>query len=171
VRCFVGFLALGLASSCLSPAQRRQETLSRVSREFTDGLRWGRYDRVTPYLSPEDARLFFQRVDYAGTDLAMADAEITSVTMSDDAQKATVVANLSWYNQRKALLRSATFEQEWQWSDGRWLCAKQRRLHGDRFPLLPEPLATAPPTGGTPSAAGETPPLTNEAPPPGARDR
>lgn len=136
-------LGLGVEMACLSPGQRREESLSRVSREFNDGLRWGRYDNVTSHLSPEDARLFFERVSYVGGELAMADSEITSVKLDDSAEHATVRAEVSWYNQRKALLRSATLEQDWQWSKGQWLCVRQIRVRGDRFPLVPEPLSAA----------------------------
>jgi len=151
----VGFAVLSGGSGCLSGTQRRQETLARASREFTEGLRWGRYDQVASHLSAEEARLFSQRLGYVGPELAMADAEITSINLADDATHATVIADFSWYNQRKALVRSATLQQEWAWQDGRWLCVSQRRLRGDRFPLVPEPLAT--PTPADPPSAPNPP--------------
>ena len=153
----LGFAILSGGSGCLSGAQRRQETLSRASREFAEGLRWGRYDQVASHLSAEEARLFSQRLGYVGPELAMADAEITSINLADDATHATVIADFSWYNQRKALVRAATVQQDWEWHDGRWLCVRQRRLRGDRFPLVPEPLMTPPPSGSSPAPAPPTP--------------
>jgi hypothetical protein len=37
--------ALALAPACVSPVQRREESLQKVAHEFNDGVRWGRDDQ------------------------------------------------------------------------------------------------------------------------------
>ena len=44
-------LALALCASCVGPAQRREDSLMKIAREFNDGLRWGRDDQVYRYLT------------------------------------------------------------------------------------------------------------------------
>ena len=47
---------------------------------------------------------------------------------------------LEWYNKSDPSVRQATLQQRWELRGGRWMMMKQRRLRGDRFPLVPEPV-------------------------------
>jgi hypothetical protein len=147
------FIGLGLVPGCMmAPAQRREEGLTKAAREFNDDLRWGRYEKVTPYLSKEESRALLVRKADLGDDFAMADNELTLIDFQPGSHKATVVADFTWYNQRRALVMKSTIEQTWEWTDGRWKVTEQHRIRGERFPLVPEPLSQA--KADVPAAAG-----------------
>jgi hypothetical protein len=139
-------LALALAGGACTPAQNRQDVLLRSVHEYNDGVRWKKYERVMHHLSPEEARRFAARAGTFGDDYEMADEEVVSIeAKNEDRTRADVTVNFSWYDRRRALVRKAVILEEWEFTDGQWLCAKQRRLQGDGFPLVPE--AEPPPAG------------------------
>jgi hypothetical protein len=138
-------LALGCA---MTPTQRREDTLIREARQFNDDLRWARYDTLSASLPKEEAQLFLARANAIGDDLVLADYEVTSINFGKDSEVATVTASFQWYSRRAAVVHSTVLEQRWELRDGRWLVARQRRVRGDRFPLVPEPVA--PPAPGAP---------------------
>jgi len=141
------------AAGCVTPSQRREESLMRAAREYADGLRWGRYDQVTPHLAAEEAERFLAASGALGDDFAMADDEVASVRFVEAGLRADVTVDFTWYRVRQSLVRRTLVAQEWRYRDGRWTLAAQRRLSGDRFPFVAEPAATAPPPAPT------TPPL------------
>jgi hypothetical protein len=132
--------AATLGASCMLPSQRREDSLLRTAREFNDGLRWGHDENVTPCLSPADAQGLQSRRADLGDDLVMADEEVTAIKILPGSEKATVTADFSWFSQRQAVVKKVTLEQRWQWLYGRWMLVSQKRVRGDRFPLVPEPL-------------------------------
>jgi hypothetical protein len=133
---------LGLAlTGCFSASQRREEDLIRDARQFNDDLRWARWDQVGSTMPAEDKRLFMERVDLVGNDLVMCDYEVKSIHFDHDSSAATVTVTIEWYGKRDPTLRNATLEQRWESLHGHWMLAKQRRSHGDRFPLVTEPVA------------------------------
>jgi hypothetical protein len=142
--CLLGlgvWAALGLG--CISPAQNRQDALFRIAHEYNDGLRWGRYDQVTPHLASGEAARFLARTGALGDDFEMADEEVAGIRFADAGMRADITVSFSWYNQRRSLLRQAVVSQDWRYTDGRWICVEQRRVRGDRLPLFPEPMAVA----------------------------
>ena len=139
------------APGCWAPEQRREEGLTKAAIEYNNELRWARYEHVARYLSNDDSRALLVRSRDLGDDFSIAENELSLVQIVPGAERATVVTEVTWYNQRRALLNKSTIEQHWEFSDGRWLLANQRRIHGARFPLVPEPLAkTAPGEGDAP---------------------
>lgn len=148
------------AAGCMgmAPNQRREAGLTKAAREFNDDLRWGRYEHVVPYLSKEESRALLVRKADLGDDFAVADNELTMIEFQPGSQKATVVADFTWYNQRRALVKKSTIEQTWEWTEGRWKVTDQRRVRGDRFPLVPERLNAAAVTPASQTAATPTAP-------------
>ena len=133
---------LGLAlAGCFSASQRREEDLMREARQFNDDLRWGRWDQVGSTMPAEDKRLFMERVDLVGNDLEMSDYEVKSIHFDHGSSEATVTVAIAWFSKRDPTLRNATLEQRWESHHGHWIVTKQRRSHGDRFPLVNEPAA------------------------------
>jgi hypothetical protein len=131
---------LALCASCIAPAQRRQDSLLKTAREFNDGLRWGRDDGVTSCLTAVEAHNLQMRKTDLGDDFVMADQEVKSMQIAPGAEKATVIAEFTWFNQRDAVVQKSTIEEKWTWMEGRWMVTSQRRIRGDRFPLVPEAL-------------------------------
>jgi hypothetical protein len=128
------------AIGCMGPMQRREDGLTRAAVEFNNELRWGRYEQVARFLSPDESQALLLRKRDLGEDFVIADNELTLVQFVPGSEKATVITEIAWYNQRRALMNKSTIEPRWEWTDGRWLLATQRRVHGVRFPLVPEPL-------------------------------
>jgi hypothetical protein len=134
----VAALALGCA---MTPTQRREDTLIREARQFNDDFRWGRYETLSASLPHDEAQLFMERANAVGDDLVLADYEVNSINFGKDSEVAKVNVSLQWYSRRDPIVHSTVLEQRWELRDGRWLVAHQRRLRGDRFPLIPEPVA------------------------------
>ena len=128
-----------LVSACITPAQSRHDGLVRIAHEYNDGLRWRRYEQVTPHLLSEDVDVFMTRASHMADDFEMADHEITAIQFSEAETRAAVTVDFTWYNQRRSLVQRTVVAQDWRFQDGRWVCRKQARIKGDRFPLVPEP--------------------------------
>ncbi len=135
-------LAAGLVA-CFSPTQRREEDLVRDARMWNDDFRWGRWSVLGQSMLPDENALFQERVRLVDTDLVMADYEVLGVKFLQGSQAATVDVRLEWYTKTEPTVRQATLQQRWEQRGGRWLMIKQRRVRGDRFPLVPD--AAAPP--------------------------
>jgi hypothetical protein len=127
-----------LTAACMTPGQRREESLQRLAHEFNDGLRWNQQDAVLRCLPPGEAQLMRARRADLGEDFVVADHEVTSIMLAAGADKATVVAEFSWFNQRQGVLKKSTIEEKWEFLDSHWVVTSQRRLSGERFPLIPE---------------------------------
>jgi hypothetical protein len=140
-------LSVAPGVACMTPAQNRQDALVRITHEYNDGLRWGRYRDVTSHLAADEAERFLARTGALEEDFEVADEEVTSITFRDAGMSADVTVDFTWYNQRRSLVRRTVVGQSWRFDGGRWFCAAQRRLRGDRFPLVPEPVAQASPPG------------------------
>jgi hypothetical protein len=138
-------IALFVGACLLSPVQQREETLVREARMFNDDLRWARYEELAKAMPPEEGPLFLGRVGAVGEDLALGDSDVVSITFGTPSETAVVVAKIEWYYKRDLVVKSTTLEQRWQLKSGRWSMVKQRRIRGDRFPLVTEPLATGAP--------------------------
>jgi len=137
---------LCLAAACaVTPTQRREETLVREARAFNDDLRWARYEQVNLSLPPDDAALLQSRAAALGEDMTIADYEVTSINFASGSEAATVNVRFDWYSKRFNIVKTSWIEQRWEMREGRWQVVKQRRLRGERFPLIPEPVAPPPP--------------------------
>ncbi|MBN2575460.1 MAG: hypothetical protein JXP73_12925 [Deltaproteobacteria bacterium] len=147
-------LALGTALlagvlGCFTPTQRREEDLVQNARLWNDDFRWGRWDIVGQSMTAEENALFQERRNLVDEDLVIADYEVTAIRFHKGSQTATVDVKLEWYRKSDPSVRHATLQQRWEHRGGRWMMIKQRRVRGERFPLVPEP---APEPGAPPAA-------------------
>jgi hypothetical protein len=133
--------------ACFTPTQRREEDLVRDARMWNDEFRWGRWDVVGQSMTSEENTLFQERRKLVDAELVMADYEVLAVKFLQNSEAATVDVRLEWYTKSEPTVRQATLQQRWERRAGRWMMIKQRRVRGDRFPLVPEPVAepTVPP--------------------------
>jgi hypothetical protein len=139
-------LVAGLVA-CLSPAQRREDDLMLNARMWNDDFRWGRWDVLGQSMTSEENALFQERRRLVEADLVMADYEVTAVKFIENSEAATVEARIEWYTKSEPSVRQTSLQQRWERRAGRWMMIKQRRVGGDRFPLVPEPASepAAPP--------------------------
>ncbi len=135
-----GAAAASTFSGCMSPAQQRQDTLLRLSREFNNDVRWGRYDTAAAQFERAEGVRFLQRVELVSEELVIADHEMTSIKFEDGGTKAKTIAMFEWYTKRDPVIRKTSVAQDWVFDQGAWQVTKQTRLRGPRFPLVTEPL-------------------------------
>ncbi len=150
----LGLLAMLLAGTvgCLTAGQRREEDLMLNARMWNDDFRWGRWEIVGQAMTPEENELFQERRRLVDEDLVIADYEVTSIRFLQQSRAATVDVKLEWYRKTEPSIRRASLQQRWEHRAGRWMMIRQRRVRGDRFPLVSEP---APGDAARPAAAAE----------------
>ena len=141
--------------SCMTGTQRREDDLVQNARLWNDDFRWGRWDIVGQSMTAEENKLFQERKNLIEADLVIVDYEVTSIHFLQQSEAATVEVKLEWYRKAEETVRHATLQQRWERRSGRWLMIKQRRVRGDRFPLVPEPVEekAAAPAAATPDPA------------------
>lgn len=144
----LAILVSASVTACFGTNQRRQEVLVQNARAFNDDWRWGRWDSMAGAMPREDATAFLSRAQTLEPELVVADFEVTSITFSDQASRAVVVAKFEWYMKRDPVIKNTTVEQLWQFLDNRWQVTKIRRTRGDRFGLVLEPATTTSADGG-----------------------
>ncbi len=132
-------MLLGALAGCLTATQRREEDLLLGARMWNDDFRWGRWEIVGQSMTPEENALFQERRGLVDEDLVIADYEVTSIRFLQQSQAATVDVKLEWYRKTEPSIRHASLQQRWEHRNGRWMMIRQRRVRGDRFPLVPEP--------------------------------
>jgi hypothetical protein len=140
------------AAGCMTPAQRREDELLTNARFWNDDFRWGRWEIVGQSMPADENALFQERRSLVDKDLVIADYEVRSIRFERQSQAAMVDVTLEWYRKSDPTLRQASLQQRWEQRNGRWMMIKQRRVRGDRFPLVPEP-ATEKDAQGTAAAA------------------
>jgi hypothetical protein len=139
------------AMGCMTATQRREDELVQNSRMWNDDFRWGRWDIVGQSMTPEENKLFQQRKNLVEDDLVIVDYEVMAVHFLEHSEAATVDVKLEWYRKAEETVRHATLQQRWERRAGNWMMIKQRRVRGDRFPLVPEPVEEkAAPSEATP---------------------
>ena len=146
--------AASSVSACFSPKQQRQDTLLRLSREFNNDVRWGRYDMAAAQFSPVEASRFLKRVDLVAEELVIADHEMTSIKFEEPSSKAKTIVVFEWYTKREPVVRKTSVAQTWGFDQGSWRLESQTRLRGPRFPLVPEAANEDAPKSGA-SEAGD----------------
>jgi hypothetical protein len=152
---FLAALLLTSAAGCLTATQRREEDLTTNARFWNDEFRWGRWDSVGQSMTPKENALFQERRHLVEDDLMLVDYEVTAIHFLEQSRAATVDVILEWYRKTDPNVRHASLQQRWEHRGGRWMMIKQRRVRGDRFPLVPEPAEekSAPPPAAAPAPA------------------
>jgi hypothetical protein len=147
-------LGAALAASllgCFTPTQRREEDLQRDARMWNDEFRWGRWEVIGQSMTPEENALFQERRKLVDADLVMVDYEVLAIKFLQASEAATVDVRIEWYTKSEPSVRQASLQQRWERRGGRWMMIRQRRVRGDRFPLVPEPAAEPAAKPGTES--------------------
>jgi|GEM_PF-1234818 len=137
----VGLATLAVASfvaGCMTPAQEKQDNLLRNSRELNNDIRWARYDTAAAHFEAAEGLRFLRRADLVAEELVIADHEMTSIKFDAPPVKAKTVAQFEWYMKNDLVIHKTLVEQSWELSSGTWRITSQRRLRGQRFPLVPE---------------------------------
>jgi hypothetical protein len=137
-----------LSLACFTSAQRKEDVLIKNARTFNDDLRWARWEAMTTVMPEGDALDFRNRVALLEEELEMADYEVHAITFAPDGTSAKVGARFQWYTKHDPVVRDTTLEQRWEYRAGTWQMTGMRRVKGDRFGLVPEPVTPPSPDGG-----------------------
>ena len=140
----LALVGLLLATACLTTTQRREEDLLLNARMWNDDFRWGRWEIVGQSMPAEENALFQERRSLVDEDLVIADYEVTAIHFLEQSHAATADVKIEWYRKSDPTVRHASLQQRWEHRAGRWMMIKQRRVRGDRFPLVPEPAEEKP---------------------------
>lgn len=130
--------AVSLTAGCMTPAQEKQDTLLRNSRELNNDIRWARYDTAAAHFEAAEGLRFLGRADLVAEELIIADHEMTSIKFDNPPVKAKTIAHFEWYMKNDLVIHKTLVEQSWELMSGSWRITSQRRLRGQRFPLVPE---------------------------------
>lgn len=164
---FLAALVLAATAACMTPSQQKLADLKMTTRQHNSDVRWGRYNTAASNFVAPGGDLFMKRVSLVEAELVMADQEVESITLNED-NKATAMVVMMWYTQREPIVRTTYVEQVWVFRGSQWFIETERRVRGDRFPLVPEKTKVeGAAVEAMPAAEGadETPPAAAEAPP------
>lgn len=140
-----------VAVGCMTPRQLREDEFLTEARAWNDDFRWGRWDIVGQSMAPEENARFQERRHLVDADLVIVDYEVTSVRFLQNSDAAAVDVMIEWYKKSDPSIRHTNLQQRWENRTGHWMMIKERRVRGDRFPLVPEPAGEK----GSPPPAGE----------------
>lgn len=138
-------LILGLLAGCAVLNNSNRDEMLRVVREYNDGIRWGRYDQVTPRLAQDQRRRFLDRLGGA-EELEILDYDISSIDILPN-NKAQVRVQVTWSLRTQGIARRTEVLESWeQRGISQWQVVKQVRVRGAPLFLFDEPPPTKAPS-------------------------
>jgi hypothetical protein len=145
--------ALGCPLGGMSKPARAQE----AALELNLNARFGRMELAAEHVSPKARDGFFDRRKAWGTNVRVADYDMTGLKMQGEDDAETFV-KVAWYRANEGDLRVTTLKQKWHDFKGDWKLTDEQRIDGD-VGLLGEPVA--PPTpGAVPARRAQFPTIT-----------
>ena len=130
-------LLSALLSSCATTKGGRgdPETFKKGVEALYENFRWKDFRAAAPSLVPEkrDAFLAARKKHNDDKDLTITEYTLHEVRFNEDATKAKLVTEISWFRLPSPSQHSDTVENEFVWKDGVWLLERQ-----DAGPFVPE---------------------------------
>ena len=134
-----GILAGCMMIDSISPQVR----LSDQVHQLNDEVRWGRVDLAAQRVSASHRPAFIAQHRAWGSDVRVADADVTNMDMDlGDGRCASYVA-YSWIDERSMTLRTTTVRQIWRGEGEGFVLIGEEILGGDESLLPGAPLASA----------------------------
>lgn len=134
-----GILAGCMMIDSISPQVR----LSDQVHQLNDEVRWGRIDLAAQRVAAAHRADFIARHRAWGSDIRVADADVTNMDMDlGDGRCASYVA-YSWIDERSMTLRTTTVRQIWRGEGEGFVLIGEEILGGDESLLPGAPLASA----------------------------
>lgn len=140
----VAVLVLGLAG-CIFDHMSPQTILTNQVYAFNDETRWARIDLAATRVAPDYRPTFLTSHAAWGTDIQIADTDLTNVTFGEGQERAVSTVAVSWYDQRTLDVRASVLAQHWVRQDTGYVLEREEIVGGDETLLaLPEEDAEAP---------------------------
>lgn len=113
-------LALGLAlgaSGCIFQHMTPERQLTDQAYAINDEVRWARVDLAAQRVDPEYRATFIASHVEWGTNIQIADCDMTNVTFEDGQTQATTLVAVSWYDQRTMEVNASVVSQHWHMTE------------------------------------------------------
>ena len=117
---------LATLAACATEVQRRRRlsALGATADQFTQALRWQRFDLCQRALAPEVKDTFRRRFVERAEELRFTDVEISGVDVAEDGRSATVRARVRWLLLPSITEQQSTLEQRWEDRANGWVLAR-----------------------------------------------
>jgi hypothetical protein len=124
-------IALFLLPGCIFQRFSPTELLTQQVRSLNDETRWGQVDIAADRVEPTYRDRFMSRRDEWGTDVRIADTELSRVVVAEDLQSATSLLEITWYDQRTMEVSETVLSQHWVKRDDAYLLDDETITGGD----------------------------------------
>jgi hypothetical protein len=135
----VALVSLAL-SGCLLMDYSAKDRLANATREYNDGVRWGRYEAASQHVPADKRQGFIDRHKNLEDELEIADYELVSLTLEGKKQdRARAHVEYTWTMKRRGLVEKTSTEQLWEQRGSTWVLASETRTKGEPLTLFDEP--------------------------------
>ena len=140
----VGILCIAVSclGGCAPRVPPREDLMTRV-RQYTEGLRWRRYEDAAMLLAAVNRESFLEERDDLDEDLRIDATDIIRVRVGGKGDKAEVRIRYGWYLNSEGLVKKTTALQEWEKRSDRWVLVTEVLHKGEPMPGLGEKDETA----------------------------
>jgi hypothetical protein len=131
-----------LSSGCMGIADySSRDRATMAAREYTDGVRWGKYDQAASHVPRERRDHFIEQHAALEDELEIADYELVQVNVDkidNKHEKVTARVDYTWTLKRVGIVEKTTTEQVWEEKDGKWMLSREERVKGAPLALFDE---------------------------------
>lgn len=111
----------------LAPTQQLTEQVY----AFNDETRWARIDLAADRVAPAYRQTFAVSHAGWGSDIQIADTDLTHVQLAEDQQSASSLVSVSWYDNATMIVRASVLRQHWVHTEGGFLLDGEEIVGGD----------------------------------------
>ncbi len=125
-------IVLFVSSGC-AIAEGPKEKLSKISYNFNEGLRWGRYNDVMPVVDNGTIDSFTKMHKEWGKVVKVSGIETLQTMYDAKTKKAQVTNKYVWYRSNEMVVHETVTVQNWEYIDGRWRMMAEEYQSGEPF--------------------------------------
>ena len=130
-------LALSLFSACLLANAGADKKIGDAAHSLNTQARWGRVDDAALLVAPDYRPTFLIHHRRWGREIQLADIEVVNIQLTNDADRASVYVNFSWYAMEDMTLYETTLRQQWISSKNTFALASEAVVRGNPALLTP----------------------------------
>lgn len=146
------FVALSTGyAGCIFQHMSPERQLTDQAYAYNDEVRWSRIDLAAQRVHPDYRARFLTSHAEWGSEIMIADADMTNVTFEDGQAAATTLVRFAWYDQRTMEVTGTIVSQHWTMTGDGFQLDRETIVSGEeRLLILPDE---------DDEDAGETPPV------------
>ncbi len=116
---FLAILLLCLFPACAG-AYTPQERLLQATNTYYEAFRWGKVQKMSEYIPPENRENFVANQNIAFREMKVVDYEIRESKFDKDRKNAWVTFVFSWHSKDETYVRETVVVDRWASRDGKW---------------------------------------------------